>query len=365
MFEMPGRLLAASLILSSVPGCVTAPPPASMVPASMVEVTTACSALPGMASACGPRGAEDLMAVPGGRWLLASGMNLGGQGGHLYWIDRTSGRSFVAWPGGVKLGEATCGAPGAEMSITGLTIDGNRLLAVNGGGRKAIELFDITGGASNHPLLRWADCVPLAADTSPNSVARMGDGTLVVTSFLEPGASDPWGTLETGAPLGRVLTAGPDGAWRAAFAPEPDWAWRTLDLGPLSGPNGLTTAADGKTLYLSEWGASRVLVVEGLASVTRRIPLPFRPDNIHLLPDGKLLVAGQQGSPSAIGRCGAQCPLRWFVARVDPASGAVEVLMDRTGSEQANYATAALPIDGKIYIAVRGDNRVLILDQSK
>lgn len=351
MFQIPGRLLAVSLILSAASGCVTAPPPPPETP--MVEVTTACAAMPGMASVCGPRGAEDLVAVPGGRWLLASGMNLGGQGGHLYWIDRKSGRSFVAWPGGIDLGPGSCGVAGPESSFAGLAIQGTRLLAVNGGGRKAIELFDIVREESDHPVLRRADCVPLPADTGPNGIARMGDGTLVASSFLEPGANDPWGTLESGAPLGRVLARGPDGTWRK------------LDLGPLSGPNGLAPAADGKTLYLSEWGASRVLVVEGLTRVTRRIPLPFRPDNIHLLPDGKLLVAGQQGSPSGIGKCGAQCPLRWFVVRVDPASGAVEVLVDRAGTEQANYATTALPIDGKIYIAVRGDNRVLVLDQSR
>ena len=338
-----------ALVLAALPGCVTvqraAPGP--------VEVTTSCVDAPGFASICGPRGAEDLVEIPGGRWLLASGMNLG-QGGHLYWIYRLSGRSFVAWPGGISLGDGSCGVPGTESSFTGLAVQGNRVLAVNGGsGRKAIELFDIARGATDHPVLRWADCVPMAADTGPNGVARMGDGTLLATSFLEPGATDPWGRLEAGAPLGRVLAAGPDGAWRA------------LDLGPLSGPNGMAVAADGKTLYLSEWGASRVLVIEGLARVTRRIALPFRPDNIHLLGDGALLVAGQQGSPAAIGKCGAQCPLRWFVARVDPASGEVQVLVDREGIPQANYATTALKIGPKVYIAVRGDNRVLMLDQSR
>ena len=51
-----------------------------------------------------------------------------------------------------------------------------------------------------------------------------------------------------------------------------------------------------------------------------------------------------------------------MVAQVDPLSGAVRILLDRAGTEQANYATAALEAGGKIYIAVRGDNRVLVLD---
>lgn len=337
-----------ALVLAALPGCVTV----QRTSPAPVEVTASCADAPGFASICGPRAAEDLVEVPGGRWLLASGMNLG-QGGHLYWIDRASGRSFVAWPGGINLGNASCGAPGADMSLTGLSIHGNRLLAVNGGGRKAIELFDIVGGATDRPMLRWSECVPLPADSGPNGITRMGDGTLVASSFLEPGAADPWGTLETGAPLGRVLASGPDGTWRK------------LDLGRLSGPNGVAAGADGQTLYLSEWGASRVLVVEGLARITRRIALPFRPDNIHVLPDATLLVAGQEGSPSAIGKCGAQCPLRWFVAQIDPATGRVDVLVEREGTVQANYATTALKAGNKLYIAVRGDNRVLVLDQSR
>lgn len=337
----------AALMLGALPGCATVAPPAPAV-----EVTATCAAAPGFGSVCGPVAAEDLVEVPGGRWLLASGMNLG-PGGHLYWIDRRSGRSFVAWPGGTA-GAGHCGpAPGPELSATGLDIAGNRVLVVNGGGRKAIELFDIAGGTTDHPVLRWADCVPLPDDAGPNGITRMADSTLVATSFLEPDAADPWGTLERGAPLGRVLVKRAGGAWQ------------TLDLGPLSGPNGLATGVDGTTLYVSEWGASRLLIVEGLHRVTRRIDLPFRPDNIHRLPDGKLLVAGQQGSPTAIGRCGAQCPLRWFVAEVDPATGAVQIVLDQPGTDLANYATAALRAGSKTFIAVRGENRVLVQDQSR
>lgn len=342
-----GRLLAALALLATVTGCATVEPAAPLT-----EVTTSCSAVPGMGSACGPRAAEDIVAAPGGRWLLASGMNLG-QGGHLYWIDRNSGRSFIAWPrdASASAGSGRCGsAPGTDISTTGLAIDHGRLLVVNGGGRKAIEQFDVLGSEGDHPALRWVDCVPLPADSGPNGVAQMGDGTLVATSFLEPGEPDPWGTLENGAPLGRLMTARADGTWQV------------LDLAPLSGANGLAVGADGKTLYVSEWGASRLLVVAGLARITRAIALPFRPDNIHPMADGTLLVAGQDGSPRAIGQCGAQCPLRWLVAKVDPASGAVNVLVDRAGTEQANYATAALEAGGKIYITVRGDNRVLVLD---
>lgn len=341
------RLALAVVMLAGLPG--RAP---GMAPAPLAEISAPCAETPGFTSICGPRAAEDLVELPGSRWLLASGMNLG-QGGHLYWIDRTSGRSFVAWPGGTEAGRRCGGAPGSDMSATGLSLHGKRLLVVNGGGRKAIELFDVVDGAGGPPILAWVDCAPLPADAGPNSVSMMHDGTLVASSFLEPGAVDPWGTLERGAPLGRVLVKRANGAWQG------------LELGPLSGPNGVATSADGKTLYVSEWGASRLLVVEGLHRVTRRIDLPFRPDNIHRLPDGKLLVAGQQGSPAAIGTCGAQCPLRWFVAEVDPATGAVQVLLDQPGTQLANYATAALRVAGRTYVAVRGDNRVLVLDQSR
>jgi hypothetical protein len=339
-------LAGTALLLAGGTGCATVPQAAAQPP---VEVTATCGAVDGFGSVCGLVGTEDIVAVPGGRWLLASGMDLG-KGGHLYWIDQASGRSFVAWPGGDAGPSEHCGgAPGAAFSTTGLAMDGGRLLAVNGG-RKAIEMFSISGGKGDHPRLHWDDCAQLGAEVVPNGVVRMHDGTLVVSSFFDANSADHWDVLERGAPIGKLIARAPGGAFT------------TLDLGAISGPNGLATSADGKVLYVSEWGAGQVLVVEGLHRVSRRIPLPFRPDNIHVLPDGRLLVAGQDASPRAVGQCGAQCPQRWLVARVDPKTGTAELLVDRAGTVQANYATTALPVRGKIYISVRGDNRVLVLD---
>jgi hypothetical protein len=100
-------------------------------------------------------------------------------------------------------------------------------------------------------------------------------------------------------------------------------------------------------------------VVLSLRNGTRReIALDFMPDNIHRLPDGSLLVAGQRASVTAIHACGALCPQAWVVTRVEPGTGAVQPLLSGPGTAAINYACGAVAIADTLFVTARGDQRI-------
>lgn len=347
--------LIAAAVLISLSGCVSTTQTGGE--GATIRINTTCAPVPGFRSICGPVATEDLVQVPGTDWLIGSGLDVGA-GGHLYLIDAARLDAFVVTPT-VGAGSSECSsAPDlAAISISGLVLrDGgngeSRLYAVNHGGRKAIEIFDVESRGQRRPLIRWRDCVPLPGDVAPNAVAVFPDGSLVISSFRDEADPDSWGKLDRGEAQGAVL------AWD-----RPNGLHR-LDLGQLSGPNGVAASADGKLLYVSDWGHRRVLVVDRSSHrLVRSIPLPFLPDNIHLAADGRLLVAGQTSTPAAIGACnGPSCPQPWAVVAINPTSGAVEELASGPGSEQVSYAASAIMAAGRTFITVRSDGRILVLD---
>jgi hypothetical protein len=84
------------------------------------------------------------------------------------------------------------------------------------------------------------------------------------------------------------------------------------------------------------------------------------PDNLHRLPDGSLLVGGQRTTVDAIHACnGPQCPQPWVIARVDPANGAVTVMLEGRGNAAVNYACGAVAVADTLFVTVRGAQRII------
>lgn len=353
----PGRLIALAALLP-LTACVSTPQTAGG--AESEPINSACAPVPGFRSICGPMATEDLVQVPGTDWLIGSGLDIGA-GGHLYLIDAVRLDAYVAAPAAGGGSPECLAAPDlAAISISGLALaDGgngrSRLYAVNHGSRKAIEIFEVQGRGRQRPLIHWRDCVALPDNTAPNAVAVFPDGSLVISSFRDEADPDSWGKMDRGEVQGAVL------AWDRSRG------LHQLDLGQLSGPNGVAASADGMLLFVSDWGHRRLLVIDRSSHrLVRSIPLPFLPDNIHLAVDGRLLVAGQASTPAAIGACnGPACPQPWIVVAIDPASGAVQELASGPGSEQVSYAASAIAAAGRKFITVRSDGRILILDPAE
>jgi hypothetical protein len=306
----------------------------------------------------GPIASEDLVRIPDTGWLIASGMNVG-RPAHLYLIDTERKSASILFPTDGPSAQATaqpsaaCNGPPdlARMSTDGLALRAgaggvHTLYAANHGDRMAIELFALDARGAK-PQLRWIDCAPLPAGTLPNAVTTLPDGGLLVISFYDPTDTSAWARMAAGKNTGRILQ------WH------PDRGYEPVANSATSGGNGIETSADGKLIYASSWSARRLVILSRRDGSRREIPLGFMPDNIHRLPDGSLLIAGQRTTVAAIEACtGAPCPQPWVVVRVQPRTGRLEPLLSGTGSPAISYACGALAVNGMLYVTARGDQRI-------
>ena len=316
-----------------------------------------CTPRHGLGFICGPVGSEDIAHVPGTRWLVTSGLDLGG-GGRLYLVDAKAKGARVL---DVRTAAANPGCPGppnlARLSTDGLTLrpgaGGRHMLYVaNHGDRRAIEMFRIDA-RRDVPTATWSGCAPMPAATLPNAVAALSGGRLIVTSFHDPDDARVWDKMARQEPTGSVWE------WR------PGAGFHRLEVGPVSGANGVEVSRDERTLYVSAWSASKLVVVDLKTLGRREIPLDFLPDNIKRAPDGSLLVGGQRTTVASIAAChGPKCPQDWIIARVDPRRGTVTSLVSRHGDELIDYACTGLEVGGVLYITARGDKRIAYIPKS-
>src|SRR5687768_8093206 len=151
-----------------------------------------CAPAAGLTFICGLQNPEDVVLVPGTRWLLTSGM---APGAGLTAVDTQAKTVRKLYAPGTASARpdrtrfANCpGALDAKQALLhGLALRpaaGGRytVYATNHGGRESIEVFEVTvgsGGASAAPSASWIGCVLLPAKLAANSVAAFSDGTLV------------------------------------------------------------------------------------------------------------------------------------------------------------------------------------------
>lgn len=274
---------------------------------------------------CGPEKPEDLVAIPGTPWLVASGFApgaglklvdtrtrsyrrwFGGAAGQVAW-DR---RRYAACPG--QLDPALFNARG--LSLRRIGEHRWRLLAVNHGGRESVEAFEVMTDKGD-PRLVWRGCLPMPAGQVGNSVASFADGTILVTVLTRPG------TTIGDFMLGRVT----GGVWQR----RPGEADFTLLAGTeLPGNNGLEVDPDERRFYVVAFGLHALVAFDrhDTARPLGMIVAPdFMPDNIHWS-GGRLLLTGMRLDEPACGGLrrvtdGKADPLLchrgWVVGQVDP-----------------------------------------------
>jgi sugar lactone lactonase YvrE len=320
--------------------------------AAGAQAASPCPSSDGLHYICGPVASEDLARVPGTSWLIASGLrtNVPGQ---LYRIDTRTGASealAIAIRPDPALAKG-CPAPPdlTQLSTDGIGLRGRRLYAANHGGRQAIEMFDVERHGRSLRLT-WVGCAPTPEGTLANSVVPLPDGGIVISSFYDPRDKDAWERMGRGEPTGSL------------------WEWhvgrgfRRLDVGAISGANGLELSRDARTLYVSAWSGHALLAIDRRTLKRRTITLDFMPDNLKLAADGTLFVAGQATTVGSIAACnGPVCAQDWVIARIDPKSGAVTKLITRKGNATVSYACGALEVDGTLYITARADRRLITM----
>jgi SMP-30/Gluconolactonase/LRE-like region len=321
----------------------------------------ACEPAGGLQFVCGPKNAEDLVRVPGTRWIISSGM---ADGASFFLIDSRSGAwrplSFGAKPDAAF---SRCASPPvlATFQTHGLSIRDlggsiSRLHVVGHGARESIEVFDVAAGADG-PVLTWRGCVPMPEGLAANSVAAFADGSIVATVLLMPGKSflDSVSKRPTGAVF--EWTPGSDG-------------FVQLSGTELPGNNGIEVAPDGREFYVVSSGLQTVVAFSH-GNPARQLrstrPLPFTPDNVHRGPDGRLLTAGMANDvPECGGAPGpehdlsrlAVCPRGTIAATIDARTFHDEVIVETPAVATFSNATMVLPVGREFWLGTFSGDRV-------
>lgn len=322
-----------------------------------------CDAAGDVRFVCGPRNPEDLVSVPGTRWIIASG---GEKGTNFYLVDSAS-RQWRALPFSVPSGSGSSQCPQAPVPATlqthGLHIRsagrGRAILHVVGhGAREAIEQFDVDM-AGDTPALRWKGCLPMPQGLAANSAVALADGTVLATVLFLPGKT--FAESMSGKPTGVVLESRPG---KPAF--------EVLKGTELPANNGIDASPDGREIYVVSSGL-RTIVSYRLGNPATRLgstrPLPFTPDNVHMGSDGKLYTAGMAADvPECGGIPGPQhdlqklaaCPRGSVAAAIDPRTLRDTIVLETPALRVFSNATMVLPVGKDGWLGTFSGDRIAV-----
>jgi hypothetical protein len=330
-----------------------------------------CAPDPQLDYVCGPQKPEDVLAIPGTPWLIASGF---APGAGLKLVD-TRSRHATPWFTGAReqiapdrLAASGCPGPLAPelfnargLSLRAVGRDRWQLLVVNHGGRESIERFEVTL-RSGRPRLTWRGCLMMPAGQVGNSVAAFADGTILVTVLTRPGTSI------ADFVQGKVT----GGVWQHRPGDE---SFTLLPGTELPGNNGIEVDPDERHFYVVAFGWHAVVVFDRTQTRTpiARIEAPdFMPDNIHWS-GGRLLLAGMRLDEPACGGLrpvvnGVADPMLchrgWIVGEVDLSRRRVSTVAYGTPQPGFNGLSAATFVGDELWLGSFQSNRLAIVRRS-
>jgi hypothetical protein len=306
-----------------------------------------CDAIGKVQFLCGIVSPEDFALVPGSDWMLVSG-NRAGQGAIRALNVRTTNVTTLFPSGAVRTradSKRYPGCPGpidsadpvekAKFAAHGLYLQpGSKslhtLYVVHHGSRESIEVFEVDG-AAKPPALTWIGCVVAPEGAVFNAVVALPEGGVAATNTR--GANDVGAVLE----------------WHAATG------WKAVPGSDILRLNGLEISKDGKTFYIAAWGdQAMVRLQRGQTPVKRDVlQMPFRIDNLRLMPDGALFGAGHGGKALC------SCPEEtWHIGKIDPNAMRVQELLKLPYAAGFGAATTAVQIGKEIWIGTNRGDRI-------
>jgi hypothetical protein len=302
---------------------------------------------------CGQQTPEDLVALPGEKWVLSSGY-MGTGGINLIKVsDRTSaivfpGPSVKIEPDKKKYPECA-GPPTAADTFTthGLYIEAGagpvlQFMAVGHGARESIEVFKVDTRPAT-PSLTWVGCVIAPEPIGLNAVRGLPDGGFITTNWLPRGGGQ--------SAMQKMMAGEKNGElweWHTTSG------WQKVPGSEAAGANGVELSADGKTFYMAAWGSQSFIRLTRGATPPKRdeIPLGFRVDNIHFARDGSLLAAGQITDPQNRSS---------RVVKIDPKTLAIRDLLTRPDDATFAGNTTAVEVGKDLWLGSYRGNRIAII----
>ncbi|MEO8256399.1 MAG: hypothetical protein ABI868_03550 [Acidobacteriota bacterium] len=311
---------------------------------------------------CGQAGPEDLVAVPGSAWLIASAY---GPEGGLHLIDTRAATSTRLYPSTTAKERPdtktydSCPGPlqGTDRDAFrthGLYLKPGRnvhtLYAVHHGNRESVEVFELDV-RSKQPAVTWIGCAVAPDPIGLNAVIALPEGGFAASNFdPRPPAGGRGGfspALLEGRPNGELWE------WHTGRG------WAKVPGSEAAGANGLEISKDGKWYYVAQWGNRSFMRLSRGQTPARRdeIPLGFRVDNVRWAPDGSLLVAGQGGADAGRGGAGGAAPvITSVVGKVNPATMKYQEIASYPTTETISFATVAVQVGNELWLgSARGD----------
>jgi hypothetical protein len=331
-------IAAATTTLSPLPAQTQPPQPAA-----------SCAPTDGLNFVCGARNPEDLVPVPGTRWLIASGMTAGA-GLKLVDTDARTARLFYTGNPAQqrpdkKLFPNCPAAPEVKnfnahgiylrrAQAPGLYI----LYVVSHDPLESIQIFtvDVKG---LEPSLTWTGCVPMpegnkayanlgsqatSSRLTANAVAAFSDGTIIATVPQRPGTTNA--QRIKGEPTGDVVE------WK----PGTD-SFRVIPGTQLAGNNGIEISPDETEFYVVSFGTHTIVIFsrqDPRKPMRQSLAPGFMPDNLRWSGD-RLIAAGSVYDEPACGGTRlavvddpvlTSCHRGYMVAQFDPKTMAWTVL---------------------------------------
>jgi hypothetical protein len=322
---------------------------------------------------------EDLVTLPGARWVIASGMNGPGvPAGRLLLIDvgdrsvekfyparknryRRDGRLFSACPG--KPDEEKFVPHGLNIRSKG---NGRYMLyVVNHGDREAVEIFEVDTRRDRLEIT-WVGCVrtPMEAHSNlpwmGNSIAPLSDDAFALTVNPPVDSDDPKivEKMIQGRIAGRVMIWSPGSGWRDVPGSE------------LLFDNGIEASRDGKWLYVAASGEPGIYRLSlGRVPVDRvMLKTSFHPDNIRWGDDGFLYVTGPAGKLKEVITCAqssVSCAIPFKVIRIDPRTLQSEELVNEPGDQSFGLATGVAKVGNEIWLSTPRGTRIATFPLNK
>ena len=333
----------------------------------MAVAGEACEAAGDYAFVCGPKSAEDLVSIPGTKWIIASDLSAEGpinliDAENKTWAEINTDGALQAQQDMDTYGDCPGAPDPVTLSTHGLNLqpgaDGHSTLYVVGhGGREAIEVFDVDA-TGQEPQLTWIGCVLTPDGMAANSVASLPDGSLLATIPLLTGV--PISDALAGHVTGGVFRWSPgDDGFSAVLGTAMPYA------------NGIEVSPDGKEFYVASSGLANVVAFSNTdpARLLRSSEtLSFIPDNLHRADDGSLVTAGLEIEDPVCGRVKqseeftleefAACPRAFTVVAVDPKSMQVSVLATGPANPDFSNITMALTVGNELWIGTFAGDRI-------
>ena len=357
LFIFAAPALAGCLDSASVSD--SAPTTASVAPCSTDGVVTAW---------CGYKNAEDLVATPDGKFLLATGL---GSLGEPYATEMTliNLTTMANAPLQVVMdsnswGDPACTRTSTEFSTHGMDLtereDGRQMVAVtNHFPKETVEFFELESTEAGYQLI-WRGCVESPTVESGarqpmfNDLALTSDGGFYTTEMYN-----------LKLPFGDVLAAGLAGADSGQV-----WSWNAEDgfqaiAGTEGGfPNGIVITNDEKTLFINYWFSGKTQKFDIASGAIQATHLGGRADNLTMAEGSVWAAKHDMTITEYLESCPADatnCFLPFSIHELDTGD-LQEKRVWTLGSDTFGFATVATPVAGRVWLGTAHGDRVASFD---